>query len=283
MKSRPYFPVLVLCLLLFAPGLVQGEKLPTRDISSEIAAEHDGIAVWWVGNIGWLIKSGDMLISFDLDLDSKNRKYEAPVPTGTLAGELDISFVTHDHGDHFGRETSRRLVKESGCAFVIPESCRRTAEQVGIPKDRLTIARPGEPFRIKGIKVQPLRALHGGKYFALDRDSNFQDCGYVLDLGGKKILQPGDTVLLEDHLDLEEVDVLFVSPTEHNMHITQSTILINQLNPEHVFPQHFDTYEMTAQNMFWTKGYPDEVRTMLPPAMQTRYHKLKQGELFLIK
>ena len=81
---------------------------------------------------------------------------------------------------------------------------------------------------------------------------------------------------------MKNVDVLFVSPTVHNMHIERSLILINQIDPDYIFPQHFDTYITNPNNMFWTKGYPDELKIMLSEKYQSRYHKLKQGEMFVI-
>ncbi|MFN2154198.1 MAG: hypothetical protein ACK2UX_03090, partial [Anaerolineae bacterium] len=95
-------------------------------------------------------------------------------------------------------------------------------------------------------------------------------------------LQPGDTVLLHDHLELTNVDVLFVSPTEHNMGVARAAILINALEPAHIFPQHWGTYVETDANRYWTKGYPDELVAVLPRPMQERFHKLAQGEAYLI-
>ena len=39
-------------------------------VLDEIRAHHSGIAVWWVGNAGWLIKSGDLvcLVAFGAGL-----------------------------------------------------------------------------------------------------------------------------------------------------------------------------------------------------------------------
>ena len=85
----------------------------------------------------------------------------------------------------------------------------------------------------------------------------------LLDFGGVTFLQPGDSVLLEDHLFLKHVDVLFFSPTEHNMHVDPSVILINELEPEFILPQHRDTYRVTPQNRYWTSGYPSEVKLRL--------------------
>ena len=35
--------------------------------------------------------------------------------------------------------------------------------------------------------------------------------------------------------------------------------------------------------MHWTKGYPDELETVLPRPMRERFHKLEQGDVFAIE
>jgi L-ascorbate metabolism protein UlaG (beta-lactamase superfamily) len=172
---------------------------------------------------------------------------------------------------------------------VLPQTCLEEALQPGgIPRERIVVARPGEPLEVKGVRVEPIHAIHGNQDFTvLTREENFIEgirfsCGYIFHLQGKRILQPGDSVLTEEHLNLKNIDVLFVSPTVHNMHIDRSTILINRLEPAHIFPQHFSTYREAPENLFWTRGYPDELHDRLSTQLQQRYHKLKQGERFVI-
>ena len=100
---------------------------------------------------------------------------------------------------------------------------------------------------------------------------------------GKHILHPGDSLLTEEHLGLKNIDVLFVSPTVHNMCVDRSMILINTLQPAYIFPQHFGTYTQTDENAFWTRGYPDELQTCLSCELQKRHHKLSLGEMFRIQ
>jgi hypothetical protein len=136
---------------------------------------------------------------------------------------------------------------------------------------------------VQGIPVNPIRAIHGNANFAIYYEANLQDCGYVITLGGKTFLQPGDSYLLEDHLFLEHVDVLFFSPTEHNMYIDRSVILINTLNPDYIFPQHHSTIDYDASNRFWAKGYPDEVKIRLSQPLKDRYYILKPRDKIMIK
>lgn len=248
----------------------------------EIQAHQDGLGLWWAGHNGWIIKSGDLVISTDILLDYDKRIEPSPISAEELAQLLDISFVTHGHKDHFNRSTSQILAKQSDCIFVIPQSCAAIADELGIPKDRVRIAKPRMPFEIRGIKVQPLRAIHGNANFAIYYEANLDDCGYVIEIGGKRFLQPGDSHLLEDHLFLENIDVLFFSPTEHNMYIDPSVILINRLQPKYIFPQHHSTVIVNESTRFWAKGYPDEVKLRLAPSLQDRYYIIKQGDKVII-
>jgi L-ascorbate metabolism protein UlaG (beta-lactamase superfamily) len=240
------------------------------------------IGVWWAGHNSWIIKSGDLVVATDLYLENDSRLAPAPITPEELASEIDISFVTHAHGDHFNEYTSRILLEKSSCLFVMPESCLPVARKLKIPENRIVIAKPRESFEVKGVKVAALRAIHGNANFAIYYEANLQDCGYVITIGGKTFLQPGDSYLLEDHLFLKKVNVLFFSPTEHNMYIDRSVFLINALDPDFIFPQHHSTIAVNERNRFWAKGYPDEVKIRLSQPLQDRYHILKPGDKMII-
>ena len=79
---------------------------------------------------------------------------------------------------------------------------------------------------------------------------------------------------------MEPVDVLFVSPTEHNTCVDDSLKLIRQLSPRLILAQHFGTYQEHPGNLFWTHGYTQELREALPPEQQERYRIPKQGAVF---
>lgn len=252
-------------------------------VIDEIKAHSDGVRLWWAGHNSWLIKSGDLLIGTDLILESDLRQVPSPISAEELAEVLDISFVTHGHGDHFNEAVSKVLVEKSDCLFVVPESCLKIAEKLKIPTERLRVARPREPFEIMNVQVEPLRAIHGNANFAIYYEANMQDCGYVINVDGIRFLQPGDSYLLEDHLFLKDIDVLFFSPTEHNMYIDRSVILINTLQPDFIFPQHHSTMKVDESTRFWAKGYPDEVKIRLTQELKDKYYIMKNGDSIQIK
>lgn len=61
-------------------------------IVSQIRSHHKGIAVWWTGNDGWLIKSGDILIATDLTLDNDEKVHPPPVTASEIAPDVDVLF-----------------------------------------------------------------------------------------------------------------------------------------------------------------------------------------------
>ena len=276
-NSHSLLGVLLLSQLLSPSSFGQESKL-----SKELKQDSKGITVWWAGHNSWLIKSGSTLISTDLWLEDKPRFAPAPITPEELS-DLDISFVTHAHDDHFNKYTSSILIEKSKCVFVMPESCVAKAREIKIPESRIRVAKPREPFSIMGIQVNPVRAIHGNANFAIYYEANVQDCGYYLTIDSTTFLQPGDSYLLEDHLFLKKVNVLFFSPTEHNMYIDRSVILINTLNPDFILPQHHSTVKFNEANRFWAKGYPAEVKIHLSQSLKDRYFILEPGDHIKVK
>ncbi|MBX2875055.1 MAG: MBL fold metallo-hydrolase [Saprospiraceae bacterium] len=270
----------LIVLSLFISIVLQGQK---SSLYQEIKTHADGVGLWWVGHNGWIIKSGDLVISTDILLDYDKRINPPLITAEELAEILDVSFVTHGHNDHFNRAVSKVLSEKSDCIFVIPESCISIAEELGIPKSRLQVAKPRQTFELDGVQVEPIRAIHGNANFAIYYEANLQDCGYKITIDSTTFLQPGDSYLLEDHLFLQDIDVLFFSPTEHNMYIDRSVILINTLHPDFIFPQHHSTVSVTEATRFWAKGYPDEVKLRLSQPLQDRYYILREGDMVKIK
>ena len=277
-------PVMNVTLLFFlftcTIGTVCGQ-VEQRMIDA-IKSHNQKIGVWWAGHNSWIIKSGDVVVATDLYLENDSRLAPAPITPEELASEIDISFVTHAHGDHFNEYTSRILLEKSSCLFVMPESCLSVARKLKIPENRIVVAKPRESFEVKGVKVAALRAIHGNANFAIYYEANLQDCGYVITIGGRTFFFFFDSYLLEDHLFLKKVNVLFFSPTEHNMYIDRSVFLINALDPDFIFPQHHSTIAVNERNRFWAKGYPDEVKIRLSQPLQDRYHILKPGDKMII-
>lgn len=236
----------------------------------------------WLGNDGWLIRNREYTVAFDLDLLDRYRIARSSVKIEEVAPHLDYLFITHEHNDHFHAETADRLNHESNCRFVLPESCLEKAKSLNIPKERCITACPGQLFHIGDMEVEPIRAVHGHIKNTIYKGASLKDCGYILNLDGVCIYQPGDTVLLQEHLEMKNIDILFVSPTEHNTWVDPSAEMIKAIAPAFIFPQHYDTYPVDSENFFWTRGYTGELYNILPQEFKQRYFKVSQGEIFAL-
>ncbi len=273
--------------LMLSVEFASAQQAP--QVLDQIRSHRKGLAAWWVGNAGWLIKADEVLIGIDLDLSAANKITPPLIKAEELARELDVAFVSHHHGDHCNVPTITALAKGGRTTLVLPRTCSKRFAQSLVPQERLIVPEPGHPFAIKDIDVEPIHAIHGNQEFTvLTREPDFVEsirfnCGYVFNILGKRFLHPGDSVLTEQHLGLKNIDVLFISPTVHNMYIDRSMILINRLEPAYIFPQHFGTFVVKDDNAFWTQGYPDELKLRLSVELRKRFHKLAQGEMFLIR
>lgn len=274
--------VLVVALAV-AATVVAAERPASIPIAPQLAQAQQGLSLWWTGNAGWLIRSPEVLLGVDLVLEpdepflaefSMDVRYERPLRAADLA-QLDLSLVSHAHGDHFARETTRVLLHASRCRFVLPRSCLKVADELGIPEQRRILAVPGQEIRLPGVRILPVRAIHGDRFGAIYDEANLDDAGYLIETAGRRVFHPGDSVLQQRQLALQAVDVLLVSVTEHNTWIENSARLIEALRPRLALPMHYDTY---TKEIFWTLGFPDEVRARLSPELRGRFRPVRQGE-----
>ena len=251
-----------------------------------MSATSNAYSVCWLGNAGWLLRIGPLRVLIDPDLaDSPSRKTLAGIPEDCITG-ADAVLITHEHGDHFDISTAKRLADQSSCRFVLPASCMYAAYKAGIPENRIISAHHGKPITPfgEGFAITPVPAIHGHIMGSIYKHYNAADCGYLVTAIGITLFHPGDSVLLDEHFSLPAIDILTVSPTEHNTNIAQSLTLIEKLNPCYIFPQHRDTYYETDDNRFWTHAYDKELFHALPEPFKAkaRYHILSQGQEYVI-
>jgi len=242
----------------------------------------------WIGNAGWQICIDNLSILIDPDLEIGSHKLSDGLIPEAMAFDIistaDVVLVSHEHGDHFNLPTASRLVNESNCRFVLPASCINEAKEANIPPLRIITAHHHKKIDLfgEGISVTPYPAVHGHLFGSVYRHYNPADCGYLVQTASLNLFHPGDSLLLDEHFDLPKIDVLFISPTEHNTNVVQSQILIKKLNPKYIMPQHRDTYVVTDENRFWTSAYEKELYDSLDTIYKERFHILGIGDEFTI-
>src|SRR4051812_38742680 len=132
-----------------------------KDLLVEIEATelaHGSLAVWWLGQSGFLIKSGQTSVLIDPYLSEHlTKKYEgtarphvrmtrAPLRGANLSG-IDLVLTSHKHSDHMDPGTLPGVLSASPSAFVlVPESVFAHAEGLGLGREQLVGMTAGASF-----------------------------------------------------------------------------------------------------------------------------------------
>lgn len=194
-------PILRLASVLVAAGLV----------AVPVAVASGGAEITYLANEGFLLQVGETKVLIDA-LFPGIRGY--PEPSEELRRALssgrspfdgvDLVLATHFHGDHFGaREVSEYLRANPGAQFISTEQAvEALVKEVGeVPENARSIyPKEGETLSvtIDGVELT-LFNLHHGR----DRRPPVQNLGFLVDLGGFKILHIGDT-----EVGIEEIRAL---------------------------------------------------------------------------
>ncbi len=213
-------PLLLLLLLALAAGAPAATHAPA-------AVAPGTLAITFLANEGVLLSASDGGSAGTVLVDALFEPYEtyAVPPESTQSAlravrtpydAVDLILVTHRHGDHFHPApvaqhlrsnpravlvTSRQVV-DSLRGRLTPELLR--SERIAA---RTLAAGARRTLRVNGITVHLLGLPHGGR-----RHRHVEHLGYVLELGGRRILHVGDAELSEAslaplRLDTMEIDV----------------------------------------------------------------------------
>lgn len=186
---------------------------PSRGSITHLA--NEGVLLT-AGNRKILIDAlfGDYGPAFARPADSTQRQLEQARPP---FDSVDVVLVTHRHGDHFGaREMALHLQASPTATLVAPsqviDSLRQYAPARQLPPARLQgrSVQAGTRRRetINGVTIELLGIPHGGGILRRQPEH----LGYIVDIGGRRILHVGDTGSEEDafealRLDTARIDV----------------------------------------------------------------------------
>lgn len=170
-------------------------------------ASSDRLHLWWLGQSGFLVKSGEISFVFDPYLsDTLTDKYAATDKphvrmTGRVVDPARLDFVsfatsTHAHTDHLDHGT---LLPMRGAnpslKLVLPRAIASLArDRLGDWGGDFLPMNAGETLEpVEGLRIEAVPAAHN----ELDRDGEGDHLylGYVVTIGGKRIYHSGDTLL----------------------------------------------------------------------------------------
>lgn len=175
----------------------------------------------WMGNASIMINSrgtnlmiDPLLEGFDMPLLFDMPILPQDVPT------LDAVLVTHIDNDHFSRLTCKDLF--SVCqAYHAPQYVAKEMKKEGLSGYGHDIH---ETFFVRDIKIELTPAKHnwqnGSAKYSFREWKEEDYCGYWMETADGTIWLPGDSQLLEEHLQMPQPDVILFDFADNPWHIT---------------------------------------------------------------
>jgi L-ascorbate 6-phosphate lactonase len=226
----------------------------------------DAVAVWYLGQNGFLLKSADSpLLGIDLYLSNScassfahlpfRLDRQLPVFIEPEDLNIDIFITTHSHDDHADPETIRRINKSGTTLFLGPFDSMRVYRECGVPDASCRLIHPGE-----WIDLDRTTSIQATFAFPTDATDLNHTGMLVRFSNGLRFYNTGDTAYAQRLATLlpEEVDIcaICINGGFHNLAPLQAAEIVKAIRPQVVIPCHYD---MMVNNT----GSPDMLRVAL--------------------
>ena len=227
-------------------------KTISQTATPESPLPADQAALWFLGQAGYILRSGDLTVAIDPYLSDSaaaqapefTRRFPPPIAPEDL--RVDLWFVTHDHLDHLDPETIRRYRHRDTTQFVAPRFAARKLGELGLPADNLHRLDAGESWTWQGLTVTGV--------FALPTSVDVLDtAGYCFRFpNGRSVYHTSDTaftpLLLQAVPKGVEVLLVPINGKWGNLTVEQAVELTAAVAPRFVLPNHYDLMALNAEN-----------------------------------
>jgi L-ascorbate metabolism protein UlaG (beta-lactamase superfamily) len=228
------------------------------------------IALWWLGQAGFAVRAGGLVLLLDPFLAPMAERVSAPAFNPEEAVGVDVVTCSHEHYDHLDLASLPAIAHASPSArFVVPRPLVDAVAAAGVPRERLIGAQPDERIRLDGVTLHPLPARHGvgmADAYTFGRELSgglYRYLGYVLDDGVARVYHAGDTIVYEGQAERlralrADVALLPINGRDYfreaagivgNMDHREAAQLADDAGMDVLVPMHYDTF---PQNL----GYP---------------------------
>jgi len=153
--------------------------------------------------------------------------------------KADLILITHEHGDHYSKETIESISKED--TRVITNGTVHGLLGYGETMDNGETTEAGKGIRIDATPAY--NTTEGRTQFHPKGNGN----GYLLTIGGLRVFVSGDSEDIEEYAALEDIDVAFLSANQpYTMTVEQCIHAAKVIGPKVLVPYHMSNTDMQA-------------------------------------
>lgn len=128
---------------------------------------HSALQVWErEENAFSLIHSSSYLFhtngcKWGMDIAFRNARYlaKSPAKAAQLLKDMQLLVLSHGHRDHY-EESTLKALSDNDTLFLVPDFLEERTLALGIPAQKLVIAKPGQPVTLFGITFLPFESSH---------------------------------------------------------------------------------------------------------------------------
>jgi len=178
---------------------------------------------------------GNVLIDPFLSCNPPNPSLERLVECAAKPADLkDISIilVSHEHFDHFEKETIEKIANKEGALVVSHESILQKLE---IPKNLKHAISLNRKATLRNIEIEALPAHHPQAFYPL---------GFLISANNNSVYHAGDTALLDSFSEIKADVALLPIGGSMTMDLVDAVRAVKTMKPDYVIPMHYNTFEV---------------------------------------
>lgn len=194
--------------------------------------------IYYMGHSSFELMLGGRRIIIDPFFSNTVTGNPRKVPSSgsvTKVAKADFVLITHEHTDHFEKDTVQEIVRRTGSMLVAP---RNVLAQVNVPENRKVDVRVGDKFDLYGVSIEVTPAIHPQSEYPV---------GYVIGSGGKRIYHAGDTYEFAKMVDIKTDWALLPIGGSYTMDPLSAVKACEEIRPKYAVPMHYNTYEKISQ------------------------------------
>lgn len=251
----------------------------SRQLLNEIecaSSDPSHLHIWWLGQMGYVLKSGTATLCIDLFLSEHPRRAVPPLLKPDQITNATLFLGTHDHKDHIDREVWPAFADASPSAsFIVPSAIRDSiVDEIPITTNRVVGINDGEKIRLAGVEIEGVASAH--EFLDKDEQTGFYPyMGFVIRINGFCIYHPGDTCIYEglvSKLMTEKPDLMFVPINGRdaqryangylgNMTFQEAVDFVGAVQPRLAIPGHYDMFTHNGED---PKKFADYMKVKYP-------------------